>query len=178
MISNISDVFFSFSLFSLLGWVMEVGYRSTRERRFVNPGLLSGPYLSLYGTAALILMGCIHLVHEYNILIKILFYFLITTGLELITGSSVQRFFNVRLWDYSDERLQFNGHICLRFSIFWIVLVFAFEYLLLLPYQNLLNSLALDLKGLVGATVTFIMIADFLLVIRRRRSHFAGTGAA
>jgi len=156
---------------------MEVGYRSTRERHFVNPGLSRGPYLALYGTAALILMGCIHLVHEYNILIKILFYFLMTTGLELITGLSVQRFFNVRLWDYSDERLQFKGHICLRFSIFWIVLAFAFEYLLLLPYQNLLSSLAFDIKGIVGATVTFIIIADLLLVIRRTRSHFAGSGA-
>ena len=157
---------------------MEVGYRSTREKQFVNPGLLKGPYLSLYGTAALILMGCIHLVHEYNILIKILLYFLTTTGLELITGFSVQRFFNVRLWDYSDERLQFKGHICLRFSIFWIVLAFVFEYLLLTPYQNLLSSLALDIKGIVGATVTFIMMADFLLVIRRMRSHYARSGAA
>jgi len=34
---------------------MEVGYRSTREERFVNPGLLRGSYL---GTAALMLMGC------------------------------------------------------------------------------------------------------------------------
>jgi len=40
MIPYITDMLFSFTLFSMLGWVLEVVYRSTRDKRFVNPGLL------------------------------------------------------------------------------------------------------------------------------------------
>jgi uncharacterized membrane protein len=125
---------FAFTFFSVIGWILEVAYRSTRDRRFINPGLLKGPYLILYGTAALVLIGSISVIHEYGIFLKIFCYFIITTGLELISGFNAQRFFNVRLWDYSDQRFQFKGHICLKFSIYWIILAFAFEYLVLPPY--------------------------------------------
>jgi len=49
MILDITDMLFSFTLFSMLGWVIEVVYRSTRDKRFVNPGLLRGPSLILSG---------------------------------------------------------------------------------------------------------------------------------
>ena len=146
MISDSLNILFSFCLFSILGWVLEVSYRSLHDRRFVNPGLLKGPYLILYGASALILMGSVSLIHEYNFLesnffIKVFVYFAATTGLELISGFNAQYFFHVRLWDYSDQRFQYKGHICLKFSIYWILLAFVFEYLLLPPYQSLLNWL-------------------------------------
>jgi len=50
------DLVFSFSCFAILGWMLEVAYRSSFSRRFINPGLLKGPYLILYGAGALILM--------------------------------------------------------------------------------------------------------------------------
>ncbi len=165
----IFDILFSFTFFSVLGWVIEVVYRSTRDGRFVNPGLLKGPYLILYGTAALILMGSISLIHGYNIFIKILYYFLITTGLELISGLNAQHFFNVRLWDYSDQRFQFKGHICLKFSVYWILLAFAFEYLLLPSYQSLINRL--PSSAIVGSSTLLLalMIVDFAMAVRRKR---------
>ncbi len=174
MILDITDILFSFTLFSMLGWVIEVVYRSTRDKRFVNPGLLKGPYLILYGTAALVLMACVSLIHEYNIFVKILCYFLITTGLELISGFTAQHFFNVRLWDYSDEPFQFKGHICLKFSIYWVILAFAFEYLVLPPYQSLVNSLSPFVKGVLGATGVLIMLIDFVLITRKKTSRLAG----
>ena len=169
MISNISNVIFTFTFFSILGWVIEVVYRSTRDGRFVNPGLLKGPYLILYGTAALVLMGSVSLIHEYNVFIKILCYFLITTGLELISGFNAQHFFNVRLWDYSDQRFQFKGHICLKFSIYWIILAFAFEYLLLPSYQCLADWLSPAVMWSVGFMGVLIMTVDFAMAVRRKK---------
>jgi len=49
MILDITDILFSFTVFSMLGWVLELLYRSIRDQRFVNPGLLKGPYLILSG---------------------------------------------------------------------------------------------------------------------------------
>ena len=172
MISDSLNILFSFCLFSILGWVLEVVYRSVRDRRFVNPGLLKGPYLILYGAGALILMGCVSLVHESNFFVKIFVYFAATTGLELISGFNAQYFFHVRLWDYSDQRFQYKGHICLKFSIYWILLAFAFEYLLLPPYQSLLNWLPHGVKILFAGVVASTMFID-LAVLSVRQFLFA-----
>ena len=174
MISNISNVIFTFTFFSVIGWMLEAAYRSTRDRRFVNPGLLKGPYLILYGTAALVLIASISLIHEYDIFVKILCYFLITTGLEFISGFSAQHFFNVRLWDYSDQRFQFKGHICLKFSICWIILAFGFEYLVLPPYLRITSELSPEIIGVFAATGTLIMLMDLVLLIKRKPYPFAG----
>ena len=166
---KILSIFFAFTIFSILGWVIEVVYRSIREGRFINPGLLKGPYLILYGTAALVLMASVSFIHEYNIIVKILCYFVITTGLELISGFNAQRFFNVRLWDYADQRFQFKGHICLKFSIYWVLLAFAFEYLLLPIYLDLTSWLSLSVKGIFGVIGVILMTIDFFRVVRGKQ---------
>ena len=42
----------------------------------------------------------------------------VITGLELITGWLVNRDFKV--WDYRDQLFQFQGQICLAFSLLWV----------------------------------------------------------
>ncbi len=176
MIPDSLNILFSFCFFSILGWVLEVSYRSLRDRRFVKPGLLKGPYLILYGADALILMGCVSLVHEIkfleaNFIVRIFVYFAATTGFELISGFNAQYFFHTRLWDYSDQPFQYKGHICLKFSIYWILLAFAFEYLLLPPYQSLLNWLPHGIKIIFAWVVILLMFID-LAVLSVKQSLF------
>lgn len=144
--------------------MLEVSYRSLRDNRFVNPGLLKGPYLILYGTGALILMGAVSLFQGSHLITKALAYFAVTTGLELISGFIARYFFHVRLWDYSDQCFHYKGHISLEFSIYWILLAFAFEYLISPPYQGLLNQLAPVVKGGFAAVTLSIMLVDILTV--------------
>ncbi len=169
MTADIVTILFSFSFFSILGWMLEVSYRSVRDKRFVNPGLLKGPYLILYGTGTLILMLALSLLQGSHVLTKALAYFIITTGLELGSGFIAQYFFKARLWDYSDQRFNYRGHICLKFSLYWILLAFAFEYLVLPPYHNMIILLSPGLKGLFAGMMASIMLMDFLAV---SVSHF------
>ena len=166
---DILNILFSFSFFSILGWMLEVSYRSVRDRRFVNPGLLKGPYLPLYGTGALILMVAVSLLQGSHVLTKALAYFVVTTGLELGFGLIGEYFSQPRLWNYSDQRFSYRGHICLKFSMYWIVLAFAFEYLLLTPYQSMLILLSPTFNGLFAGVTASIMLMDFLAVATR---HF------
>ncbi len=64
---NVLYIIFSFCLFSIMGWILEVSYRSLRAGWFVNPGFLKGPYLILYGTGSLMLMGCVFLFNLYDV---------------------------------------------------------------------------------------------------------------
>jgi len=158
------DLVFSFSCFAILGWILEVAYRSSSARRFINPGLLKGPYLILYGAGALILMEAAALLQAAaaGLAVKTLVYFAVTTGLELLSAVIAKRLFNARLWDYSDQRFHYKGHICLKFSLYWIVMAFAFEYLVVPPYQVLLGQLDPVVKGVFAGAVLSFMLLDLL----------------
>ncbi|WP_246562066.1 putative ABC transporter permease [Geobacter grbiciae] len=163
------DYFFTFSCFAILGWLLEVAYRSSRAGRFVNPGLLKGPYLILYGTGALVLMGATALLQtaDAGFAVKTLVYFVATTGLELLSGVIAQRLFHAHLWDYSDERFHYKGHICLKFSLYWIALAFAFEYLVVPPYRVLLGQFVPVVKSAFAGVVLSFMLVDLLMTAVR-----------
>lgn len=165
MTADVVTIFFSFSVFSILGWMLEVSYRSVRDKRFVNPGLLRGPYLPLYGTGALILIVAVSMLQGSHVLTKALAYLIITTGLELGSGLISECFFQSRLWDYSDQRFNYRGHICLKFSLYWILLAFAFEYAVLPLYQSMLVLLSPVFKWIVAGATISIMSMDFLVVL-------------
>lgn len=42
----------------------------------------------------------------------------VITGLELITGWLVNQ--DYKVWDYRDQLFQFQGQICLAFSLLWV----------------------------------------------------------
>ena len=159
------NILFSFSFFSFVGWTLEVLYRSIANRRFINPGLLKGPYLILYGTGALALIALIPCIQAYSFLLKALVYLVASTTLELFSALMAEKFFQARLWDYSNERFQFRGHICLKFSFYWILLSFGFEYLLFPLFQTMNNDIPNIIKLIFTITLISFILTDFLFVI-------------
>ncbi len=164
----IINILFTFACFSIAGWILEVCYRSIAANKFVNPGLLRGPYLPLYGAGALLLIMVISLLGRSFIVIKIIGYFIATTGLELISAFTAQHFFNTSLWDYSDQSFNYKGHICLKFSIYWVILAFVFEYFIMPFYQGIELRLPLYLKLIFSGMVIVIMAIDFLSLVFHR----------
>jgi uncharacterized membrane protein len=47
--------FLYFSVMAFAGWIIEMVYRSCNEKKFVNAGFLSGPFLPIYGFGAVII---------------------------------------------------------------------------------------------------------------------------
>lgn len=164
MTPEIIDILCTFTFFSILGWILEVSYRSYNEKMFVNPGLLRGPYLILYGTCALALIGAVSLLQGMCLVVKALTYFAIITGLEFASGSIAQHFFKIRLWDYSDQHFNYKGHICLKFSVYWIIAAFAFEYFIFPAYKNALLIFPPAVVAFFTMVLSSIMLVDFLNV--------------
>jgi len=165
----LSEYLFLFVLFSMIGWILEVVFRFFHSKAFVNPGFLKGPYLPLYGISTLILTFCAIHLQGNNLLLKGLVYLLVTTGLEFITGFIFDGCLHIRLWDYSGHRFRIKNYVCLQFSIYWLILAFAFEYLILPRYFSLfhlLNPLAVNIFVVVVAGVMSIdwlaRLAEFI----------------
>lgn len=122
---------FIFGIGSIFGWVLEVLYRhfADKEKRWFNPGFCVGPYLPIYGFGLVTVFLITYLNKlEFisNIVLRHFVLFVIiaisVTLIELIAGIFLLKFFNMRLWDYSDEPFNYKGYICLKFTIFWMLL--------------------------------------------------------
>lgn len=107
-----------FFFYCFCGWVWESCYVSLRQRRWVNRGFLQGPLLPIYGSGAIIILFATLPVAGSLPLIWLL-GMLAATALEYVVGDAMERIFKVRYWDYSNQRFNLNGHICLTSSIAW-----------------------------------------------------------
>ena len=107
-----------FFFYCFCGWVWESCYVSLRQRRWVNRGFLHGPLLPIYGSGAIIILF-VTLPVEEDLFLVWLMGMLAATALEYVTGVVMERLFQVRYWDYSNQKFNLNGHICLSSSIAW-----------------------------------------------------------
>ena len=107
-----------FFFYCFCGWVWESCYVSLCQRRWVNRGFLQGPLLPIYGSGAIIILF-VTLPVAGNLGLVWLLGMLAATALEYVTGDVMERLFKVRYWDYSQQKFNLNGHICLSSSIAW-----------------------------------------------------------
>ena len=136
---------FLFFTGSVIGWGLEVLFRrfvsyTNPERKWINPGFCTGPYLPLYGfcLCALYLIASLEsfIPIENTCANRIVLFLVMTlcmTIIEYISGVFALKILKVRLWDYSNEWGNLQGIICPRFSAIWAVLG-AVYYFLIHPF--------------------------------------------
>ena len=107
-----------FFFYCFCGWVWESCYVSLCQRHWVNRGFLHGPLLPIYGSGAIIILFATIPVADDLRLVWLL-GMMAATALEYVTGDVMERIFKVRYWDYSKQKFNLNGHICLSSSIAW-----------------------------------------------------------
>lgn len=119
-----------FFIYSFLGWVWESCYVSAKEKRLVNRGFVTGPVCTIYGFGA---------VSVYLMLKPIsgnLFWLyvggvVVPTILEYFTAVLMEHIFHTSWWDYSKNKFNFQGRICLGASLGWgifsIILFYGFQ---------------------------------------------------
>jgi uncharacterized membrane protein len=136
---------FLFFMGSIIGWGIEVLFRrffsgANPERKWINPGFLTGPYLPLYGfglTALYLIASCEQYSRVDNPVLNkiVLFIFMAAcmTVIEYIAGVIFIRGMKIKLWDYTGMWGNVQGIICPLFSFFWAVLG-ALYYFLIHPH--------------------------------------------
>ena len=142
---------FLFFIGSLFGWVLELFYRrffsaANPERKWINPGFCTGPWLPLYGSGLCILFLTAIFENKLSALSEvprkiILFAFMavMMTVIEYIAGYVSLRFFRLRLWDYRNEWGNIQGIICPKFSLIWALMGAAYYFLI---HPHILEALS------------------------------------
>lgn len=173
MNSSLYNLVWVFVIYSFLGWCLEVVYAKYKHQKWVNRGFLNGPYCPIYGasiSAIVYLLGPF----EGNILAIYLGSVFLTTAFELTTGYVLEKVFNQKWWDYSDDNWNFKGYVCLWNSIIWGFACLAVIYLVQPQIDRLLDWVPVILGGSVLLAVCVFMTIDLcftvfaLLKLRRR----------
>lgn len=133
---------FFFFVGALLGWILEFFYRNLishsgpRGTYFINPGFCHGPYLPIYGIGLSMMFLISFTIEEKfddpNELLVILLIGVSMTIIEFIGGIFLLKVLNLRLWDYRDEKGNFMGIICPKFTLIWTAIGAAY-YLFIHP---------------------------------------------
>lgn len=156
---------FVFFIYAFLGWCMEVCFAALDTGRFVNRGFLNGPVCPIYGFGVLLVVYLLQPL-RVNLLLLFLGSMLVTTVLEFLVGFLLEKLFSQRWWDYSNEKFNLSGYVCLRFSIMWgIACVLVVE--LIHPTVLWLIDLVPELVGMVAlALFSVMMLADMTATVR------------
>ncbi len=150
-------LFFYFYCFA--GWVFESTYVSLKVRRPVNRGFLRLPLLPLYGTGA-VMMLFVSLPIQDNLVLVYFSGVAAATVLEYVTGWAMERLFKVRYWDYSNQRFNVNGYICLSSSIAWGFLTLLLTEVLHKPVERLVLGISTGTAMGLACAVSVVFAAD------------------
>ncbi len=85
------------------------------------------------------------------------------TVLEYVTGVTMEALFKVRYWDYSKNRFNFQGHICLGSSLAWGALTILMTEVLHKPVEQLVFKIPAQVLTVVTLALTAVIFADFAL---------------
>ena len=132
-------IFYTYCFF---GWIFESTYVSCKTRRFVNRGFLRLPMLPLYGTGA-VMMLWVSLPLKHNVFLVYISGMIAATVLEYVTGWAMERLFKMKYWDYSNQRFNVKGYICLSSSIAWGFLTILLTEVIHRPIERYVLGLPL-----------------------------------
>ena len=152
------ELLWLFFLYSFGGWVLETVTAALKQKRFVNRGLVNGPFCVIYGiTAAVMTVGLQELTGGWLYLFAVVY----ATAAEWISGHLIEKIFRERWWDYSDVRWNLDGYICLPASLIFGALGFC-----TVRFGNrLLLQLLKFLPGVVMRMVLLALVAVLLVDI-------------
>ncbi len=151
------DILAFFMIYSFLGWCVEVVFHAVRYGQIVNRGFLNGACCPIYGfgmVAVIVLLLPI----DNNFLLLFIGGYVLCTLLELVGGWVLFHLFHTRWWDYSKQKFNLGGYICLKFSILW-GLACAFVV-------RVIHPMILDLLDLIphtaGVWILAVLYAFFI----------------
>lgn len=169
-----------FIVYSILGWILETANCTFYKKKLVlNRGFLIGPYLPVYGSAAIVMILFLD-EYKHDLFTLFAMSMVYASIVEYIASYLMEKIFKARWWDYSDRKFNLEGRICLKnsllFGVCGVLLVkfinpFVITVINMIP-SNLFNiiSIFLILIFLIDVVVSFIIVSNLKINVTNIRS--------
>lgn len=148
-----------FFIYSFLGWVWESCFVSFKQKKWVNRGFMSGPFLPIYGSGAIIVLFTTLPVQDSKLGIYIVGA-ISATLLELVVGYFTELIFHVRYWDYSYKKIQYKGYICLSSSLGWGIFSILLVDYMNIPIENFLAQYPAETLNIAAVLILIPFTMD------------------
>lgn len=117
-----------FFTFSGIGWVWEVILHIIEDGMIINRGVLTGPWLPIYGFGGILILTVLKKWRSQPF--KIFGLIILLCGIiEYTTSAALESIFGVIWWDYSDMLLHIQGRVCIEglliFGIGGLFIIYA-----------------------------------------------------
>ncbi|MCI9063068.1 MAG: hypothetical protein HFJ17_00430 [Clostridia bacterium] len=151
---------------------MEVTLISIENKKFVNRGFLIGPYCPIYGCGAVFITLVLGK-YQYDPLVL----FVMTTAacgiLEYLTSWAMEILFKARWWDYSKDKWNINGRICLRnlvaFGVLGLAIIYLFNPIFIGWIENLNESTLKWISGIIAIIWAIDSVISFIVIFGFRK---------
>lgn len=158
----VSNYIIYFIIYSFIGWLLEIISKYFEEKKFVNRGFLLGPICPIYGYGVILIILLIGN-NSKDILGVFLKSILICSVLEYFTSYIMEKIFKARWWDYSRQKFNINGRICLEtmlpFGIMGtLVLCFVHPKVILI-----VSKLSFNIKVVIAAILLMMYLLDNII---------------
>ncbi|MBR3134257.1 MAG: hypothetical protein IKG56_02210 [Clostridia bacterium] len=158
----IEKYFVLFMIYSVAGWCVEEVTCSIIEKKIVDRGFLIGPLCPIYGFGGTGIT--IFLTKYINSPIAVFCMgVLLCAVLEYFTSYIMEKIFNARWWDYSNDKLNLNGRICVRtlipFGVFGMLVLYVFNPFL----YDIIESISITELQILASSLSTILILDFII---------------
>ena len=153
-----------FIVYSFIGWIMESIYRSVCEKKIINTGFLYGPFCPIYGIGAIIMFLFLNSFKD-NIFLLFILGFLILSLWEYTVGWILEIIFHTKYWDYSENKYNIHGRVCLLNSIFWGLLGIAFTKIIHPLITEAINRLPQDILYIATIILGGYMLIDAIVTM-------------
>ena len=119
---------------------------------------MRGPFLPIYGSGA-IMMLVVSMPFQDNLILTYLAGCVGATVLELVTGLTMEALFKVRYWDYSNQKFNYKGVICLSSTLAWgFLTLFMTQFL-----HKIVEALVFRIPAMVINIVTVVLSVGILI---------------
>lgn len=152
---SLCSIIIMFFVFSFAGWAWEVAFHLVSDGKFVNRGVLTGPWLPIYGYGCLMILLLLHKLKNRPVL---MFASAVTLCgiVEYFTAVFLEIMYNEQWWDYHGYFLNIDGKVCaeglLVFGIGGMLVVYFVAPLI----DSLLRNVSL--KILLPICIVLVMI--------------------
>lgn len=147
-------------IYSFLGWVWESCYVSAKEKRWVNRGFVMGPVCTIYGFGAVSVYLILKPVSG-NLLLLYLGGVLVPTILEYFTAALMENIFHTSWWDYSHNKYNLQGRVCLFASLGWGIFSVILFYVFQPAVDRIVALYSVSVGKVLVTAASLVYAADF-----------------
>ena len=161
-----AELFLFFTFYSFLGWVLETIFATVKHKRFINRGFLHGFFCPIYGFGAILVLLSSEWatrVFEHNLTalgISILLAITLVTAVEYLTGFILEKIFNCKWWDYSNNFANIHGYISFNYSLLWGLLAFLLIQVVHPVVSEVILSISVSVRGYIALLLFLYFLAD------------------